>query len=388
MLVTQQRLIMVIGAMLALAIRMPFADFESQDYVIYVAKWYDFIQAHGVFHAFRHDFYDYAPLYLHLLSIATLIPIAKLYAIKTISVAFDFVGAYFAFRIIDRTHPQSLLPAIGFVSVLLVPTAVLNGSAWGQCDMIYCSMVLAAICYSIEKRFHFAFIFFGVALSLKLQACFVLPLFFLFWIRKECRTGYFLYLPLVYLMTIIPALLAGRHLKSLLSIYLRLAVDVPEIAINVSNVFSWIPSAQQHYAFWSHFGLALALAVIGTAFLVTYIHNRNHDLGDEMLVKLALFSTLAAPFFLPHMHDRYFFVADIISVIYVFFSFKRLLIPLIVVANSLVAYLRYLFDVQDIDYRYTSIAVFLVLTFIFADIVGPGPREMRRSAVVADTPLA
>lgn len=374
----QNRFIIIgVGILFAIAIRMPFINFESQDYLIYVAQWYDFIKAHGIFHAFHDNFYDYAPLYVHLLSITTLLPLGKLYGIKAISIAFDFVGAYFAYKIIDRAHPQSLMPAFAFVSVLLIPTVILNGSAWAQCDMIYCSMMLASIYGLIEKRFHLAFIFLGVALSLKLQACFLLPVFFLFWIRKEFRLGYFLYLPLIYLLTILPSFFAGRHLKSLLLIYHELAVDVPEIAINVSNIYSWIPSAQQNYVFWNRFGLLLALTVIGTAFLATFIRSRNTELSDETIVKVALFSTLAAPFFLPHMHDRYYFVADVLSVIYAFFSFKRLLIPLVVITNSLVAYLRYLYDVHDINFLYTSTATFLVITFLFVDIVRSAPRQWK-----------
>jgi len=354
---------------------MPFFNFESRDYLIYVARWYDFIKVHGILHSFHDNFYDYAPLYLHLLSIATLLPVSKLYSIKAISVAFDFVGAYFAYRIVDHSHPRSMRPAIAFMSVLLIPTVVLNGSAWAQCDMIYCSMILAAIYNLTEKRPHLAFIFLGIALALKLQTCFVLPIFFFYWMRKEYPLKYFLYLPFIYLLSILPSFLAGRHLKSLLLIYFGLTVDVPEIAVNVSNIFSWIPSAQQHYDFWSRFGLALALAVIGSAFLVTFVKSRKIELCDEKIVKLALFSTLAAPFFLPHMHDRYYFVADVLSVIYLFFSLKRFLIPFVVITNSLVAYLSYLYAVHDINYRYTSAATFLVLGFLFIDIIWPAPRE-------------
>jgi len=34
-------------------------------------------------------------------------------------------------------------------------------------------------------------------------------------------------------------------------------------------------------------------------------------LSDQLIIMLVLFSALAAPFFLPQMHDRYYFVADV-----------------------------------------------------------------------------
>ena len=68
------------------------------------------------------------------------------------------------------------------------------------------------------------------------------------------------------------------------------------------------------------------------------------------------------------MHDRYYFLADVISVVYFFFFVRNIFVPLIVIAGSLVAYLNYLYGMQPIDFLYPSIAIFLVLSFLFIGI--------------------
>jgi len=364
----QEQLILLIGSLAAILARMFFINFESQDYILFLSPWYNYIQTNGAFHAFHSWFSNYSPLYLHLLSITTSFPLNSLYVIKAWSILFDFVGAYFAYRIIKRAHPQSLLPALGFVSVLLIPTVVLNSAAWGQCDMMVASFLLGAVYYFLERKFHASFILLGIALALKPQAFFILPVFFLGWLRRQYSWRYFIYLPLIYLLTIIPSVLAGRGVKDLLLIYYANAVG-RYLSAGIPNLYTWFPSAMQHFEFWNRLGLLLAMGVIGAACLAVYLRFRDRELPDGVTIQLALFCALAAPFFLPQMHDRYYFLADVISVVYFFFFVRNVLVPVAVVLGSLVAYLNYLYGVQPIDFLYPSIAIFLVLIFLFIGIV-------------------
>jgi len=363
----RERFILVIGVALAIIVRIFFINFESQDYLKFLQPWYRFIQANGMFHAFHFRFFNYSPLYLHILSITTLLPINSLYVIKALSVTFDFVGAYFAYRIVKRERPQSLLPAVCFVSVLLIPTVVLNSAAWGQCDMMLCSMVLGAIYYLLEKKYHPAFILLGVALALKPQAFFILPIFVLGWWRGQYSLRFFAYPPLIYLLTNVPSLLAGRHPKELLLIYYSNATG-SYLSAGIPNFYTWFPSAMEHFKFWNNFGLLLAAAVIGAAFLSVHVRVRSGSLPDGLIIRLILFSALAAPFFLPQMHDRYYFLADVISVVYFFLVFKNVVVPIVIIVGSLVAYLDYLYGVQPIGFVYPSIGIFLILIFLFLDL--------------------
>jgi Gpi18-like mannosyltransferase len=364
----RERLIVLLGAVAAIVVRVCFIPVESGDYVKYLDPWYHFIQANGIFHAFHVRFANYSPLYLHLLSITTPLAIKDLYIIKTWSILSDFLGAFFAYRIVKRSYPQSLRPAICFVAVLLIPTVVLNSAAWGQCDMMVCSMVLGAIYYLLEKRFHTSFILVGIALALKPQAMFILPIFGLLWLRKQIPIWFFAYLPGIYLLTIIPSWLAGRHMKELLLIYASNATGKYLVA-GIPNFFTFIPSGMDHYAFWTSFGLGAAAVVIIAAFLAVYLRTRKGRLSDDLTVELVLFSAMAAPFFLPQMHDRYYFVADVFSVLYLFLPRSNALVPLAVLSASLLAYLDYLFGVHPISFLYPAVGVFLIVIYLFVDLL-------------------
>lgn len=365
---SREHLILLIGVVAAIVARLFFIDIESGDYIKFLDPWYRFIQANGVFHAFHFNFANYSPLYLHLLSITTPLPIQDIYIIKSWSILSDFLGAGFAYHIVKRSYPQSLRAAACFVAVLFIPTVVLNSAAWAQCDMMVCSLVLGAIYYLLEKKYHPSFILLGIAIALKPQAMFILPIFGLGWLKKQYPIWFFAYPPLIYLLTIAPSFLAGRHLRELLLIYFNNATGKYLVA-GIPNFFTFVPSGMDHYAFWTAFGLSAAAFVIIAAFLGVYLRTRSETLSDELTMELVLFSALAAGFFLPQMHDRYYFLADVFSVVFCFLRRSYVLVPLAVLTASLLAYLNHLFDVRPIDFVYPSIGVSLVVIFLFVDLL-------------------
>jgi Gpi18-like mannosyltransferase len=365
---SRERTILATGVVAAIVVRLLFVNFESGDYLQFLHPWYLFIQAHGAFHAFGTRFFNYSPLYLHLLSLTTALPIRDLYVIKTWSILADFIGAYFAYRIVQRSYPRSPRPAICSVAVLLIPTVVLNSAAWGQCDMMICALVLGAFYYLLEQRYHLSFILLGVAMALKPQAFFVLPVFALCWWRGQFALGFFAYLPGVYLLTIVPSYLAGRHLKELLLIYYGNATGHYLVA-NIPNLFALLPSAMDHFVFWNRAGLLLAAAAIAATFLVVHRRTRGRALSDEFMVRLLLFSALAAPFFLPQMHDRYYFLADVIAVLYCFFAPSHVLVPLAIVTASLLAYLDYLFGLRPLGFAVPSVGVAVALAYLCVELI-------------------
>src|ERR671932_2488062 len=73
---------------LALVLRGALYHIITPDYTMFVSQWYDFIQTHGGFAALRYNFSNYNPPYLYLI------------ALKSISVVFDVVLAFFTYLIL------------------------------------------------------------------------------------------------------------------------------------------------------------------------------------------------------------------------------------------------------------------------------------------------
>jgi hypothetical protein len=70
-------------------------------------------------------------------------------------------------------------------------------------------------------------------------------------------------------------------------------------------------------------------------------------------------------------------VADVFSVLYYFLVRAHVLVPLAVLAASLLAYLDYLYALHPISFIYPSIGVSLAVIFLFLDLLrrtaAPGP---------------
>ena len=66
--------------------------------------------------------------------------------------------------------------------------------------------------------------------------------------------------------------------------------------------------------------------------------------GKQQIIEFGLLSILIATFFLPHMHDRYLFFADIFSILYFIYNKDKLYVPIGIQSISLYCYICYLFE--------------------------------------------
>ena len=95
------------------------------------------------------------------------------------------------------------------------------------------------------------------------------------------------------------------------------------------------------------------------------------------MIALATASTLLVPFVLPRMHDRYFFAADVLSIVLAFVVPRLIPVAVLVQLASFFAYLPYLFDVEPVPLRYVALgelaAIALLLTWIGREIATDRP---------------
>lgn len=355
---------MLFVILLALVLRGSLFSIHTNDYDHYLSKWYDFIQSHGGFSALKYNFADYNVPYLYLLVIATYIPVSKIVIIKSLSVFFDLILALFTYLIVKLKYEKSYLPIIAAFVVLFIPTAVLNSAMWGQSDSIYTAFSVGGIYFLLRKKLVWAFTFFGLAISFKIQAIFLFPLLFVLLITAEVRLRYFLIIPLVYFITLIPAHLAGRSLGSLLSIYILQSAEYGStLTLNAPNIFQWITAKQP--TIWNNAGIILTIVVI--ALLSFVVLTRHKKITETLIIKLSFIFVLIVPFLLPHMHERYFYMADIISISYAFYVPKHWYETIFVPIASLLSYVPYLFGVIVVDLRYVALLMLLAIVIAMFD---------------------
>lgn len=325
-------LITVISA--HLAIRLPMGNVQSADYVNFLLPWVHFIQNHGGFAALKYNFYDYSPSYIYLLTLIAKSGLNPLYAIKILSVVFEFLLAVWAGKMIEKVsrHPQSMLMSIALVP--LIPTVLLNSSYLAQCDAIYSAFVIGALWFAITERQLFAVILLGIAFSFKLQTAIVLPVFFIFMLQGKIKWYYFAAVPAVFLLSLTPALLAGRPFGDLLHIYIAQSDKYKYLTLNFPNIYIWMN--QLDYSAGKLAGIALT--IICTLISGFWIARRT--LSTENTVRILFFYCILIPYILPGMHERYMYLGDVAGMVYFLSVRRKGYLPAGIIAVSLYSYMR------------------------------------------------
>ncbi|MBD2202938.1 hypothetical protein H6G33_03345 [Calothrix sp. FACHB-1219] len=308
---------LIAGVIFAIFIRWICVPNKSVDYKYFLDPWYDFITSNGGFSALKHGFADYTPPYLYWILIAAtlLFGLPKILAIKLFAMSVDFLCAFFTYKIIKLKYPTGNMPILAFLAIILSPTVIYNSALWGQCDVIYTTGLIACIYFlSIYKQIP-ALVSFGVAISFKFQAMFLSPLLLIMVVKKRISWYLLPIIPLVYVIFMLPAWFAGRPITELLLVYFNQANKYKELAKNSPNLYQWIPN--NFYNIVVPIGLSLTVAAM--LFLAYRVYKSRLEITQDRLIHLATISVLFMPYILPKMHERYFYPADILSIIFAFY---------------------------------------------------------------------
>ncbi len=353
-----------IGFALAVSLRLTLFQFQSGDYVSHLGLWYDYIETHGGFSALRDNFSNYTPPYLYLMWLATKLPVQKLYAIKLIAIPFDFLLAFIVLLITRLKYQNKTIGMLAFFAAVFAPTVIFNSALWAQSDAMYTSFLLAAVFYLIKKRPVAAFVCFSVALSFKTQAIFLAPLFLILYLKNRVPAWVVALFPAIYFLFVIPAWIAGRPLWDLLTMHVQQAETFRQLTMNAPNFYQWLPD---DYDLFGRFGIMLALTCVFVLCLVVW--KSSAEITDELIIRLALLTVLVVPFFLPRMHERYFFPADVLAIVYAFYFPRYFFVPVVVGLVSLFSYFPFLFGKTVIGLPYLAMLMGVMLSVVAFDSV-------------------
>ena len=326
-------LILVLGV--GLLIRKEFIWYVSRDWTGFFELWINEISNQG-FKALAGDFYDYAPAYMYLLIIAAQFGAKSMVAMKLISVCFDFVVAVAAGLVVYEIRKKESLSMLVFSIVWLAPTVISNSSMWGQCDAVYASFLMLTVLFFVKDQSRVAMIFYGIAFAFKLQAFFWLPVIILLWLFKKIKTIDFLWIPLMYFISIVPAWMAGRPFSELLGIYFaQVGVDTNRLSMKYPNIY-YIIGELNLPEWYTHAGKYFAVGVI-LLFMVALIYK----LMPELLLLICYSQGALALYFLPQMHERYGYFIEIIAIILGVLCIKMFWVPVVHILITFITYSYY-----------------------------------------------
>ncbi len=302
---------------LGIAARAAFITIESLDMKIYLLPWYDYIVVHGAWSSLGDEFSNYSPPYLYLLALITYSKgfIGKIVAIKLLSILFDFINIFFVIRIVRLKTQNNALSLISGALFFCLPTIILNSSAWGQADSIFTCFLLISMYFLLQDKPLPAILSFGVAFAFKAQAIFFLPFLLLLTMKKRIPWHYHLLIPVVYLIMMLPALFAGRSFSSVLGVYSGQVETYKALSMKAPNLYLLIPN--EFYTPVLYGGVLVT--ILATLIWAAGYAAKTKELNKETMMICAAVSVAMIPFLLPKMHERYFYLMDVFTLLLAFY---------------------------------------------------------------------
>ena len=352
---------------LALVIRASLLDFESGDYLTFLAPWTQFFRDNGGFAALRYSLGNYNPPYMYFLALFSYFDISELYLIKLLSVLFDVLLAWACMKLLGLyTGSRAKLLGV-FLAVLFLPTVVINGAYWAQCDSIYAFFGINALYLGQRGRGCASMVSLAACLAFKLQAVFIIPVFFILLLAKKLRWRQLLVFPAAYIVFMLPALLAGRPFVETMTLYFAQAGTVGDAmnynAPSLTSMFQWSGNTES----WSTLLIAAAFALVLASYAVAAVKRR--ELDDTVFLGFALLLAMGIPYLLPHMHDRYFFISGVLALVLAFRDRRFFPIPLLAELASLHCYYAYFVRYYLVHPRIGGIFMLIALLLTAAYII-------------------
>ncbi|MBQ1351218.1 MAG: conjugal transfer protein TraL [Oscillospiraceae bacterium] len=364
---------------LALLVRIYCLDHVSDDYSMFLSKWVGFFRSSGGFSALSESIGDYNVPYLYFLAAISYIQLPDLYLIKFLSVLFEVLTAWSVFLLTrhlvsgkfqsedGHLFPRfwAYAPPLAFFMVLFLPTVFFNGAVWGQCDSIYVAFVLFALYAALKHHGAEAVMLMAIAFSFKLQAIFLLPLFLILLFTKHVKWYQLFLFPVVYCVICLPALLMGRPFLDIFQIYFHQASQYPSLAMNAPSLASFLPLSAD-VVFWERVLIFAAAAFVFVLVVIGLILHRR--LTSRGIVVLALLMAVGVPLLLPHMHERYFMLAEVLAVVWACSRADRIFLPALIQVASLGGYHAYLLLQYIYPLKYGAVLLCLSLPVLFFDL--------------------
>lgn len=339
-----QILVMLLPLTAAMLLRCLLLDYESGDYQMFLGPWYETIRDGGGFAAIAQPVGNYNVPYLYFIALISYLDVPNLYLYKLFSILLDVILAWGGFRLVrvlTKEQGNTILPLITFGVLLFVPTVVLNGSYWAQCDAIYGALIVHAVACLLEGRNKWSLVWVALAFSFKLQTVFIMPLWGVMWLAGRVKFRELFVFPGVYALTTVPALLVGKPLVDILSVYLGQMGDNNRLTLNAPSIYQFLPSnAVYDPEMLATVGI-FAAALLAFAMLFVGAWNVKH-MDNQLAMTIAMVLVVGIPFLLPHMHERYFYLADVLAVCWAVSNVRRIPVAVLVCASSLASYCVYL----------------------------------------------
>ena len=211
---------------------------------------------------------------------------------------------------------------------------------------------------------------------MKLQAVFILP-FMLYAVLQKKARFYRIYLAFLgLLLTYLPAYICGASFSEPFKIFTTQFHEYQNLHYGSANFWHLVNFKSELNGITAPASTWLGLLFIAVFCALVYLRQLKDT--KENLILSATFLIGIVPYFLPHMHERYLYILDVLTVVYVFTRKKMGNSWLLIAAmqfSSGIAYYHYLsgkYFIQAWGEDSVTLAALVttgVLLYLFAEIL-------------------
>ncbi|MDR1736885.1 MAG: glycosyltransferase 87 family protein [Oscillospiraceae bacterium] len=327
---------------LGMAVRLYLLPEVSHDYTTFLENWVQQFRDQGL-DGFRNTTANYNAPYLYFLYAISKLPVGDLALIKLFSVAGDAVLVFAGMRLAARGAQTETVPGrtefFALCAFWLMPTFLLNSAWWAQCDSLYGALCLLSLLYMLENRPVASVLAASLAFAFKLQTIFFLPVFVIFLMARKVKLVHALIFPGVMLITAAPALIFGMTADQTFGVYFgQIGIYSHGLNWNSSSAYGLLPDGFPHDPI---FAIGIVAAALFMALLWFLAYRRRKILDEGDFIYLALLMCYGIPWLLPGMHDRYFYLAEVMALTLMFRKPKRWFVALLALIGSYSGYHAY-----------------------------------------------
>ena len=322
-------------------LRMIFIPIESNDFIVFLDEWTQYLKDNGNLMAigsiYGNTNCNYYIPYLIIASLVSYLPVSNIFIIKIISIIFDYLLSFAIYKIIFHFTNSKTKSELGLFFTLIFPYFIINSSAWGQCDSIYSFFIVLSIyMMACKKNYSMGVLSWTVAMSFKLQAIFFAPVILVLFLSGRIKIKHLL-----------PSVAYGAGLLLFSFVVYRGNVMYPiqmSFLSQLSNTDGWLsymapniyrvldltditflnvlPNSYEDIEIIIRASMiAFSVATLVICVYLAYRVDDRYELDSKRIILMSAFFTMFAPFGLPNMHERYYYVTLVVMILAVIIYF-------------------------------------------------------------------
>ncbi len=295
---------------------------------------------------------NYPVFYYTILALFSYLPLSNLAVVKIFSILMDFVMAAGLIMIVSQFTRRKSIQLVAYALALLAPTFFINSSMWGQTDVVYGAMALWFVFFLMRNRPKTALIFIGLALTIKIQIVFILPLVGFLFLKRKFRLVYLLIVPLVVFASFIPNYIAGMNFMTPIQQYTDLVGTYNSVNMNSGSFYAFFENINYKLSPYVD-DFAIPFTFVALLTVIYYAYQQGVKVSSHAILLFATLFSILTPYLLPHMHERYFYMAEILFLAYALTRKNRWHFVFLSQLSGLLTYAKFLLG----GYLFTGIGI-------------------------------